>query len=364
MNGPGISSSEGVLLRIAREGWKFDFFQAVWTLERLLSPERCVGGEGPPGREAIRFRPHLSMGFPPSDLRRITPVADEEGRTSHYLIDSTFLGLYGVSTPLPLDYSVRVIRDAQRRELAVSEEVGARPGSDSEDPYLAHSPLRDFLDLFHHRLISLFYRAWTKYRYDVSFGMTGRDVLTPFLLWCIGTPPTTANQELIGVDSTRLIRYAGTFTQHPKTAAALQGLLTDFFDFIPVRVEQFQERWIAIPSDNLSALGTANSTLGVDCVAGQEVFDMGGAFEIVVGPVDWETYLTFLPVGRRFDEARRLTRLFCQDMLAFGLTVRLKAGEAPEARLTSGPDAARLGYTCWLRTEELGETAVSFPAEV
>jgi type VI secretion system protein ImpH len=217
------------------------------------------------------------------------------------------------------------------------------------------------LDLFHHRLISLFYRTWLKYRYDRSFGLPGRDMITSYLLWLIGCS-SDYDEAALGVRPIRLLRYAGTLTQRPRSAVTLEGVLVDYWKGLPFRARQCVGRWVLVSPADRNRIGVANSTLGVDLTAGAQVYDLAGAFDLSVGPVDWETYLLFLPDGRCFAETCALVRHYCVDPLWFGIELRLRAGEVPELRLSSDDSAARLGYTSWVRTDDMAETSVTFDA--
>src|SRR5262245_39801068 len=141
---PGTSVAE----RLFEEGYAFDFFQAVRLLERLAPQRRPVGRSGPPGEETVRFRAHLSLSFPPSsvhEVRRPSAAQPTPGMTV------AFLGLTGPSGVLPAHYTellLRLDREAKGREK---------------------DALRAWLDLFHHRLVSLFYRAWEKYRFYLPY---------------------------------------------------------------------------------------------------------------------------------------------------------------------------------------------------
>lgn len=348
-----------VLTRLVERGWEFAFFQAVWLLERAHADRVPVGQRGPAGGEAIRFRPELSLGFPATDVRRVSKCAGPEG-AEFYRVEPTFMGLYGVATPLPLHYAVRILKSVESPTGGPVGAAGAEAEAQREDP--GSSRVRDFLDLLHHRLISLFYRAWTKYRYHATFGMPGRDAITPYLLHLIGLHPDW-DEALVGVSPVKMIRYAGLLTQHPRSAAGLEGLLRDFFEDVPARLWQAVGRWVSLRETDLCRMGQANSRLGVDLIAGEQVYDLSGSFRVSLGPVDWPTYESFLPDGPRFAQARALARLFCTDPLAFTIEVTLRAGEVPEMQMVS-EGGARLGYTSWVRTADLPETSVVFEASI
>lgn len=354
-------SDPDLLVRMLSQAWRFDFFQLVWLLQRHRPDAEAVGYRGPVSREAFRFRPHVSLGFPPSDVRRVIPVKPKGGRDLVYVLEATFLGLYGVATPLPLHYAIDILRAVDPYNGGPADQLEQRPVDQlavaEED--LEPTPTRDFLDLLHHRLISLFYRSWTKYRYHTTFGMPNHDEITAYLLWLIGGKPGW-DRATVGVSPVRLLRYAGILTQHPRSAATLEGMLFDYWRGIPVEVEQFVGRWVPLKTSDLNRMGLANSRLGVDLTVGEQVYDLCGAFNIAFGPVDWATYLRFLPDGACYAETRSLVRLYCTDPLSFSLEIRLKAGEVPEMQLSSDDEAGRLGYTSWVRTDEMPETSVAF----
>ena len=354
----GAPGEGGVLERLLTRGWEFDFFQAAWLLERCWSDRTPVGQRGPVGREGLRFRPDVSLGFPPTDVRRITECQAIGSDETYSRVDVTFLGLYGVATPLPLHYAVSILRSVEPEDADEAESAPVGPPS-ARDREPGSAPARDFLDLLHHRLISLFYRAWTKYRYHVTFGMPDRDVITDYLLWLIGCGPGwTAEQA--GVSPIRLIRYAGILTQHPRSALTLEQMLYDYWAKIPIRVEQFLGRWVTLAPEDINSVGALNSRLGVDLTVGEQVFDLAGAFSIAIGPVDWETYVSFLPDGERFGETVSLVRFYCADPSAFDVMIRVRPGEIPETRLGSDDTAGRLGYSSWVRTDDMPETSVTF----
>jgi type VI secretion system protein ImpH len=347
--------------RLLERGWEFDFFQAVWLLERYCGTRAPVGGRGPAARELLRFRPDVSVGFPATDVRRITPCRRADSEEPLFRVDVTFLGLYGAATPLPLHYAIDILRhvDAAEQLAEPGTPLQAADRATGGAPLAGSTPERDFLDILHHRLMSLFYRSWTKYRHDVAFGMPGRDVITPYLLWLIGCQPAW-DEPLLGVSPVRMIRYAGVLTQHPRSAASLEGLLVDYWEGIPTEVEQFVGRWVTLRGTDLNRVGLASSRLGTDLTVGEQVYDVSGAFNIRLGPMDWSTYLSFLPDAPRYAQTRSLVQLYCPDPLSFSIEIRLGVGEVPETQLSSGADAGRLGYTSWIRTDAIPETSVVF----
>lgn len=353
--------------------YEFDFFQAVRVLERALPEKKPVGLDFNPDQEVVRFRPHLSLAFPPAPIVALDPPADD--RPAH-LATVTFFGLYGVNGALPTHYT-QMMMDLVRDLPRLSPERRA---------------LRDWLDLFNHRLVSLFYRAWEKYRFHVAFergeatrpdpdtftlavrsvmglgtaGSAGRlevrarlaDAAADVLDWDQSGSGRGAHlaggrrfATLAKIDDLALLYYAGIFAQRPRNAANLRLLLADYFR-VPVAVEQFRGGWLAVPADRQSKLGELG-TLGVDAVAGERVWDVTARFRVRFGPLDYPTFVDLLPdptpvpERKTFFLAAQLTRLFVGPELEFDVQLVLDRKAVPEAHLTEGA-GPRLGWNVWL----------------
>ena len=138
--------------QLFREPWRFEFFQAVRLLEWIAwerapegaAPRAPVGHDEHPQNECARFRVPPTRGFAASEIASLAQTAPDAPPE----MEVNFLGLVGPSGVMPQHYNELVIQRLRRYK---------------------DSALRDFLDLFHHRTISLFYRAWEKYRFPVVY---------------------------------------------------------------------------------------------------------------------------------------------------------------------------------------------------
>jgi type VI secretion system protein ImpH len=344
--------------RLFREGYAFDFFQAVRLLSRLDRTRRPVGQAGPPPAEVARFRAHMSLAFPPSTVFDIAkPTADLPVPR----MTVTFMGLYGPSGILPTHYTQELLR--LDRDVRTPERYA----------------LRAWLDMFNHRLISLFYRAWEKYRFwmryeDGEAFNDEPDSFTQCLFSILGTglaplrkrlrvvavPPAQAEQPvheqpLARIDDLALLHYAGLLVQRPRSAANLEALTADFFG-LPVRVQQFRGQWLPLDGDSLTRLGEANSEMGVSIVAGERVWDIGSKLRLRIGPVDRERFVALLPDRSPTTERKmffllvHLVRLFLGPDLDFDVQVVLRAADVPECQLAEGGLGPRLGWNTWMRS--------------
>ncbi|HJU29024.1 MAG TPA: type VI secretion system baseplate subunit TssG [Candidatus Binataceae bacterium] len=314
------------------EGFKFDFFQAVRLLETIDRDRERVGGAAGPREEAVRFRSHVALAFPPSAIDAIER-GDDDGPPARMTV--AFMGLAGVVGVLPWHYTETIIERMRRRDFA----------------------LADFLDLFNHRLIALFYRAWEKYRFSIGFERNWRDGRgDPFSLMLfdfIGMGTAGLRGRLAFGDEA-LLFYAGLLGQRPRSASALANILSDFFG-VGVKVEQFVGQWLDITEENLTRLGEANSVLGESAVAGTRIWDQQAKFALRVGPLDAREFDSLLPTGERHRAFIQMARYCSGQEFDFNVRLALKASEVPWCRL--GDRDARLGYSTWLKTREFERDA-------
>ncbi|MBZ5638489.1 MAG: type VI secretion system baseplate subunit TssG [Acidobacteriia bacterium] len=323
MEPQGGAAEPGLIRRLLQEAPQFSFFQVVQLLEKARPGAAKVGREGPAPREAIRFHPTLSLGFPDAD---VAAVALEEGPDGapRYRVETAFLGLYGTVSPLPNYFTEELLHETEEGSL-----------------------VRGVLDLFHHRIVSLFYRCWEKYRYHVQYRVGARDEFSSRMLCLIGLgvaqPPDGAL-----VPAARFLRFSGLLERPACAAASLERAVSDYFDGLETRVVQCVARWVRIPPEHRTRLGTASSRLGVDAHAGEEVMDRAGKFRTRLGPVGLPRFLEFLPGENGFGQLDELTRLFVRDRLQYELEVVLRHGEVPDLKLIEGSVPMRLGQTTWL----------------
>jgi len=350
---PGLSpvkpKARSVWDHLQAEPFEFDFFQAVrlWELHALRHgrPVSTMGLERGTTEEVIRFRPPLSLAFPPSQIVSVDPP-DEFRPVPVATI--AFFGLYGPSTVLPTHYT-QLLMDIQR---------------DVRGP--ERRSLRDWLDLFNHRLTTLFQRAWEKYRFGLAYERGEADRSTPDTF-------TLALKSLMGLGSGRLqsriqaapwmalkdismMYFAGLLAQRPRNAVNLRALIAGIF-FVSAAVDQFRGQWLPLPIEAQTQLG-GKGTLGAGAVAGSMVWDVQSKFRIALGPLTYAEFSdllpdpTPLPQRKRFYLVGQLVRLFAGSEYDFEIQLKLKAQEIPEAQVgeTEGL-GTRLGWNCWLISE-------------
>lgn len=341
-----------VMDQLAREPHRFEFFQAVRLLERFGMPPRSaascrqpVGQDYLPREEVVRFCAAPTHAFPPSDIGALTPSAPQpEGNPRPPSMVVSFLGMIGHCGVLPRHYTQLVIDRLRQKDKA----------------------LRDFLDLFCHRVVSFFYRAWCKYRFIVGYERArsvpeGREEdLVTWALFCLvgmGTQGLRARQDV--ADET-LLYYAGHFAHYPRSAAALEGILADYFG-LPARVLQFCGQWLYLSPGDQSRLGRAdgmNNRLGENVVVGARVWGVESKFRVRLGPLTYAQFHRFSPRGDLLKAHCQLVRTYAGPELDFDVQPVLRAAEVPPCRLGGDArDASRLGWNTWIHSLPLPRDA-------
>ena len=310
---------------LREDACSFEFFQAVALLQRLRAESEPVGQFSNPEDEAVQFRANNTLAFPASQIQSIE--WEEKGPPKMMV---NFMGLTGPNGVLPYCYT-ELILDRLR----------------GKDPALA-----SFLDIFNHRMISFFYRAWEKYRFPATY-YRGDDIFTHHLLDLIGlgTPGLSGRQA---VPDSALLHYAALVGAQARSAEALETILNGYFE-VPVEVEQFAGAWYRLdPSSqcSMSEDGSDSEKLGEGVVVGDEIWDQQSRVRVCVGPLTLEQYSNFLPGGSAHEPLKALVRFFANDELDFEVKLTLKRKEVPQCGFGDEKSlAAKLGWTSWVKSE-------------
>lgn len=360
---------EGTVAReLLRHPWKFDFFEAVLILQQFAG-NRGGNGAAPlgrfsqPSREAMRFAVPDSLVFPGSTIQAVEWDFEDDRPQ----VRVNFMGLTGPSGILPSTYTERL--------------QWAHSGRRHRERYA----LRDWLDTFHHRLLSLFFDAWTKYRFPIAIrrqriefeGKRSKPVLVRVALAAIGgLDPTTA-----GVQPSRLdvpaasapshdpsresggrtardewLGVAGLLAQRPMNVASLEAILRRSLG-VPIRVRQFRATWLGLEPESRTALGQANARLGADAVLGERIRSRSQKIRIEVGPLSAEAFRRFLPptdtgCGDGYRRLVELARISVGPSIEFEIRPLLKIESPLEVSLNGDEHALRLGIDSWMGSPE------------
>ncbi|MGE3673129.1 MAG: type VI secretion system baseplate subunit TssG [Polyangiaceae bacterium] len=326
MAGAQRKPDDSLIKQLAEEGHRFAFFQAVQLLHRMSPNLKAVGEVGPPESEVVRFHVNPALVFPAGDIERIT-APPEGAQNRRFELTANFLGLIGASSPLAFRFTEEVI-DAEINDDNFS--------------------LTAFYDIFHHRLLSLYYRAWKKYRLSVGFRTDGADPFTRRALAFVGVDPGAATNE--GLPSRLLLTLAPVLAMKTRSQRTLEVALRRLLPGVTVAVDPFVERLIRIPQPQRVKLGVMNTTLDSDFTIGERVVDRAGRFRVKVGPVDYDDFEALMPGGDSYPLLRQVVHQFTRGVLEPELEVSLAVDQSPRFQL-GNRRGALLGTTTQLVTK-------------
>jgi type VI secretion system protein ImpH len=307
----------------------FGFYALLRLFEARNADLPRLGRSVRPAQDALRLGQEPSVTHAPAAIAKLEPGdGDRPDRLLVYLF-----GLFGPDGPLPL-HITEFARDRQRNH---------------NDP-----TLRRFIDLFHHRTLSLFYRAWADARPTVSFDRPAQDRFGHYVGALIGLSTPRLRDRDAMPDLTKL-HFAGLLSGQTRHAAGLATILSEFFQ-MRVEVESFVGAWLPLPGSDLSRLGDGARTaaLGGTVLLGARVWSRQHKFRLVFGPLSLADYERLLPGGLSFSRLVPIVRNWAGDALAWDVNLVLRRDEVPPIRLGQ---QGRLGWTTWLMPRRAEEDA-------
>lgn len=296
----------------------FSLFAALRLLEQTFAQQPRLGESRKAADDRVRLGQAPYLTFAPSDVAQVG--TDDNGRV---FLEQFGFGVLGPNGALPLH---------------LTELVYERRRQQDDDTLL------DFLNLFQHRLISLFYRAWADSEPTVSLDRPESDHFRTYVGALFGLAPDAARNADSVHDHAKLHR-AGRLSAQTRSADGLEALLADYFG-IAVEVRQFVGAWLNIPGDLRSRLGDPEAALlGTSTTLGGSTWQCQHKFEIVLGPLTRTEFEGFLPGTRGLSELHALVRLYTNDEWSWQVRLLLRDVDIPGTRLGQGE---RLGWTSWL----------------
>lgn len=347
------AARSALLAALAAEPWSFDFFQAVRRLETTYRELPRVGTSGRSEDDAVRFSQEASLAFPPCTVSAYTPSTDR-APTRMFV---NFIGMLGPQGPLPL-HLTEFARERERH---------------SKDPTFSR-----FLDIFNHRIVSMFYRAWAAAQMPVSYdrtalrtrkktstenedgiappgepavrvGESGEDRWSVYVgsLFGLGMPSLFDRDSMPDVVK---LHFAGRLIPHVRNAEGLVKSVGQYFG-VPCDIREFVGQWLALPERYWTRLGQRrdSSMLGRAAVLGHSVWECQSKFTLILGPMGLSDYERMLPNSDSEGRLIDWVRLYAGDEFSWEARLILKEPEVPKLELGR---KGRLGYTTWLLTSD------------
>jgi type VI secretion system protein ImpH len=302
---------------LAEAPYRYDFYQTLRRLECLHEQRPRWGRALRPVDEPVRLGQDPDLSFAPAPL---ASFGAHEGRPPRLQV--RLFGLFGPNGPLPIH-----ITEYARERLR-----------HADDPTLCR-----FLDVFHHRFLALFYRAWAQAQPAVNHDRPADDRFTVYVGAFLGMAPATLRDRDTLPDLGKLF-HVGALIRHVRNAEGLTHILQHFFR-VPIRIEEFVGHWMSLSARERTCLSLEGAALGSGAVLGRRVWDRQHNFRIHLGPLTLEQYERFLPGGSSLRKMVDWVRMYLCFELDWDVRLALKASEVPRLRLDG---RQRLGWTTWI----------------
>jgi type VI secretion system protein ImpH len=303
---------------------EFDLFQALRRLECLHPDRPRIGESLLPCEDLVQLHQHVALEWASASVADYQ--APEGDSRPQMWVNAP--GLLGPNGPLP---------------LGVTEYVQERLHHHKDSAPAA------FLDLFNHRMLCLFYRAWAGSQQCVSYDRPGNDPFTAYLASCIGAanPGETTHTP----DHLRKLYFAGRLVPGPRSAEGLKAMLQDILG-IPTEIHELLGEWDAVHTEDRCRLGKgdAGCQLGAGALIGGAVVECQHRFLIRLGPMSYQDYQSLNPGSERLCRLTDWVRTYVGDEFDFVVQLVLGKSEVPEPRLNG---TCQLGRSCWVRSRPL-----------
>ena len=305
---------------LERQAARMDFFQVLRLIENAHPQLPRIGASLRPRDDAVRFGQDPALIFHPTMLGQYMGAsADARARLA-----VNFFGLLGANGPMPTHLTEYV-----RERL--------RHGDDAT--------LMAFFDVFHHRMLALFYRARASAEPVISLDRADGDRFSVFVgsLFGIGAPSLRERDD---IGDFAKLHFAGLLANKARPASGLASILRAYFK-LPLQIEQFVGHWMRLPPDIQSRIGRQKdgNRLGASLVLGRSVWDCQHKFRIVIGPMGYDDYRRLLPGGDSLKRLQAWVKTYVGLTLDWDVRLILKKEQMPPLKLGG---TTRMGWTTWL----------------
>ena len=298
---------------------KMDFFQAVRLLENAYPERPRVGESLRPRDDAVRFGQDPSLNFNPTAISYYRPA----GPLAKARMAVNFFGLFGANGALPL-HLTEYARERQRN--------------------LGDPTLVAFVDVFHHRMLSLFYRARATAEPTISLDRPEGDRFSGYVgsMFGIGSPAMRERDE---IGDFAKLHFAGLLANQKRPASGLVTILREYFK-LPIELEQFVGHWMRLPADAQTRIGMQDqgSRVGISAVLGSKVWDCQNKFRLVIGPLAYDDYTRLLPDGASMRRLKAWVRNYAGTVLDWDVRLVLRQDAVPPLKL----GVTKLGWSTYL----------------
>lgn len=307
------------LAQLLRSPEKYHLFHALRIIEAAHPEAPRLGESRRAAQDRVRLEQEPELAFPPTSIARMVPPKD--GRPLR-MVNRVF-GFFGPQGPLPI-HLTEYARDRLRNHRDTT--------------------FTAFANMLTHRLMSLFYRAWTSAQPAPSFDRERNDPVVRKVAAVAGYYEAAFDGRDAMPDLAKR-HFAGHLSSGPRHPEGLVAMLQGFFG-ARVQLQQFVGTWLMLEPDDRWQLGRP-AGLGRTTSIGSRVWSRASKFRLLIGPMDLPTFKRLLPGQGALERMEAIVRNYAGDRLDWDVNLILKAEEVPRTALGA---SAALGHTTWIGT--------------
>lgn len=297
--------------------WQHAFLPLLREIEAKSSHLPRIGTAVRAHQETVQLGQTASLAFAPRE------IADISKEDDGYHINVFNLGMLGPQGPLPLHYT-EMIKDRVDNHHDTT--------------------LNDFINLFHHRALSLHYRAWAKSQATAGLDRVDDEQFAQYI-WHLSGFNAQHNAHL---PSHHYLSNASHFVHRDHNPDALVKAISHHFQ-VHVKLHAYEFHWLHLSAEDQSRIGKANSPaqMGINATIGSAVPDVQQRFYLEIGPLSLSDYTHFLPNGDYINALQSLIKTCVGIDYQWDIALTIQSDTIPEATLGN---QVQLGRTAWIHS--------------
>ncbi|WP_395479950.1 type VI secretion system baseplate subunit TssG [Candidatus Curculioniphilus buchneri] len=316
------SQIDTLLTDVEKFPWRFSLFSLLRYIDARSNSAYPLGRAPLPRYDIIRLGQSPTMVFVTQQIASI--VTNKVKRKRIEIYD---FGLFGPDGPLPL-FLTEYAYQCQHQD------------NDAR--------LTEFFNLFHHRLITLLYRAWADTQACISLDRSDSHRFNNYVACLIGKKYSLQDNNRLS-----LVCYymSGHFTRRIRNSSGLVQILEHYFR-VPVTLRENLFSWITL-SENQQFKLSKSIPLGYRSYLGIAIPDRKLTIEIILGPLSKQQYQDFMinssksrsMYGRKLTELSNLVQQYFGFEYNWQLRLILNKNHYKSCCLNW---AYSLGRNCWV----------------
>jgi type VI secretion system protein ImpH len=301
---------------LTAEPWRFDYFTVLRHLERVHENEPRIGDSATLREEFVLLGQDPFMEFPASNLARAEQAEDKPLK-----LFVKYMGMLGPQGALPL----ATTEEAYHYVLA------------NDDAFPR------FLDVFNHRFIQLFFRAWANSRPIAQHDRPKQDRFFAYIGSAIGVG-SEPYRNLDSIPDAAKICFAGLLGAQAKSASRLAAAICGLFE-VRAEVDEFVGTRLTLDTTEYTILGERHNVLGEDAMLGRGVYSVQDKIRIRIYTRTLSQYVRFLPSGDLCEPLADLVHFYNGAQLDWDAELAIPSGAVEPIRLGH---FGQLGWTTWM----------------